>query len=281
MIYNNINFRYTMKILVTGRNGFLAKYINNILLDIYADDFAVDFYSYMTDDKESKRSIERYDWLIDIGSPTPLTSDPGGKEFLAHLNRVNNLHSKYSFKSIILTSSVRIFKDFYNDKSLTFSEDSEIDPNCEYGLMKLSIENLHRSKCKNVTSYILGAMCGKSMNLSFIGNTIRKVKEGKNITLNGKECLFNGCYLANEFANNLINNIRSNRFIAREIIHSSNPILLQRVVQIIGDEVGKEPLLSYSNNKSSSKIFQSNSFIPRFTTEDVIKKTVALNISKY
>ena len=87
--------------------------------------------------------------------------------------------------------------------------------------------------------------------------------------------------MANEFPNNLIYNIRSNRFIAREIIHSSNPILLQRVVQIIGDEVGKEPLLSYSNNKSSSKIFQSNSFIPRFTTEDVIKKTVALNISKY
>ena len=158
-----------MKILITGCNGRIGKYLVNILkknhyvrgIDKHHeknnlfDDF---FESNLQDTKIINQSLDDIDIVIHLASLMSWHPEDNKKLFNTNVQGTFNLLStigNHSIKKLIFASSGEVYPET-NINTKTISEENSTLPTSTYGLSKLLGENIVKNFCfQNNINYII------------------------------------------------------------------------------------------------------------------------------
>ena len=202
-----------MRILITGRHGFLARHFLNhaiTYLKASSPNYSIFYYSYrnhsisLLHGSNDEHYPNEFDLLLDIGSPTPLNSSNTADVYRRHIEDVCQIYDKYSFSRVIFTSSVSVF-DYYSTGLI--SEYSEPRPSSDYSSLKIELEKLHFRNNSFAEVHYLSALCGKSMPSTFLKKCIYTIRQNELPKVNSLSDYFNGAYPVNLYASFLLERI--------------------------------------------------------------------------
>ena len=150
---------------------------------------------------------------------------------------------------MIFISTVAIYNQ--NNKSKKVNENSKLLSKLKYPTLKLKSENLFL-KNKKIKVYNIRVpgllLTGKENN--FISNLVEKIKNLKKFNIYNSSQLFNNLLLINSLNLFIENLIRKNFNSGNILLGSSNPLRLNKIVDIISNYFNVNSFVSWKSSKN-------------------------------
>lgn len=256
-----------MNILLTGSSGFLSQYLVFQLAPICN---LIDTYNYRNPESSHLSCDATYDFLVDIGSPTPLNSDDNPTTYTTHLKQVKALYDQFSICNTIFISSVSVF----GDSCGFISESSQYRPNSCYSNHKIMVEQAHLKSSQNTLTLISSGLCGPGMSRIFLTRLLQNFINTGQASVAYTNELFNGIYPASYLSSYIVDQILAGGFLSRkELIHSSDPLSWCQIRNLFEQYIGQPLTLLGSTSKPESKIFCSANFAPLLSVRQTLELT--------
>ena len=244
-------------------------------IQVYYYSFRTDILNYFNGSHWVAADCHYFDFLVDIGSPTPLNSPQSSSIYSKHLRSVEYLHKRFSFSHIIFASSVSVFKSS-DDPSIT--EYTHKEPCNHYSQLKINLEDLHRSHSTSFEVHYLTALCGPSMPNTFLWRCIKDIVNYQIPQVTDLHSLFNGAYPVDLYVSFLLARI-CQRYSSDINIPSSFLVcskhpqswlsLISSIYSYFNLELPDFPYSHFSSTKSS-QIFDPLNFTPLYSIDQTV-----------
>ncbi len=250
-----------MKIFITGASGKIGKNLSNFLIN--KNYFCIlnsrkkikikvkkkGFYNYRKDILEKNFTIPECEVVIHTASNTPDNNNKIAQNQLIDKKIFSHVKKNSKIKKMIFISTVAIYNQ--NNKSKKVNENSKLLSKLKYPTLKLKSENLFL-KNKKIKVYNIRVpgllLTGKENN--FISNLVEKIKNLKKFNIYNSSQLFNNLLLINSLNLFIENLIRKNFNSGNILLGSSNPLRLNKIVDIISNYFNVNSFVSWKSSKN-------------------------------
>ena len=250
-----------MKIFITGASGKIGKNLSNFLIN--KNYFCIlnsrkkikikvkkkGFYNYRKDILEKNFTIPECEVVIHTASNTPDNNNKIAQNQLIDKKIFSHVKKNSKIKKMIFISTVAIYNQ--NNKSKKVNENSKLLSKLKYPTLKLKSENLFL-KNKKIKVYNIRVpgllLTGKENN--FISNLVEKIKNLKKFNIYNSSQLFNNLLLINSLNLFIENLIKKNFNSGNILLGSSNPLRLNKIVDIISNYFNVNSFVSWKSSKN-------------------------------
>lgn len=250
-----------MKIFITGASGKIGKNLSNFLINknyfcilnsrkkIKIEVKKKGFYNYRKDILEKNFTIPECEVVIHTASNTPDNNNKIAQNQLIDKKIFSHVKKNSKIKKMIFISTVAIYNQ--NNKSKKVNENSKLLSKLKYPTLKLKSENLFL-KNKKIKVYNIRVpgllLTGKENN--FISNLVEKIKNLKKFNIYNSSQLFNNLLLINSLNLFIENLIKKNFNSGNILLGSSNPLRLNKIVDIISNYFNVNSFVSWKSSKN-------------------------------